>query len=273
MLFAYLLDLGVAPDALINLDGFNEAAFAWSNIDGGVNPTYPDFGIWAHQVRDASDDRRGLECLLDILEMQREVTAIADSALRYRLYQSVLLGRMTLARLASRTSRASECRAQYAAALAGNEALKALRGPRVPGQWAAAADAAVRSWGESSRCLQDLCRARSIHYVHALQPTLFDDGSKPLTTSEIATQGDNRAYADGVRALYPRLREAGQTLLAHGVNFHDCSMAFAELREPVYTDHCHFKDLGNEIVAARIAEAFLKSLPTTNAPSGEPVRR
>ena len=229
-------------------------------------------------IRRASNDGacvhgRALECLLDILEMQREVTAIGEFALRYRLYESSLLGRMTLARLASRTSRASERRAQYVAALAGNEALKPLRGPRIAGAWAVAADVAVRSWAESSRCLQDLCRARSIHYVHALQPTLFDDGSKVLAPSEIATQGNNRAYIDGVHALYPRLREAGRGLREHGVNFHDCSMAFAELREPVYTDHCHFKDAGNEIVAARIAEAFLQSLPSAIAPSRARTRR
>jgi hypothetical protein len=264
MFFAYLLDLGIAPDALINLDGFNEAAFAWNNIGGGVSSTYPEFGIWAHQVRDTANDRAAIDALLDVREIEREVASIGELALRYRLYESSLLGRMTLARLARRASLASSKREHYVAALAGNETLQSLRGPRFGGRWAVAVEAAVKSWMESSRCLQDLCRARSIHYVHVLQPTLFDAGSKPLTASEIATQGDNRVYIDGVHALYPRFHEAGRALSAQGVNFHDCSMVFAESREPLYIDHCHFKARGNEILAARIAEVFLTSLPPAN---------
>jgi lysophospholipase L1-like esterase len=64
--------------------------------------------------------------------------------------------------------------------------------------------------------------------------------------------------------LYPRFHEAGRALSAQGVNFHDCSMVFAESREPLYIDHCHFKARGNEILAARIAEVFLTSLPPAN---------
>jgi hypothetical protein len=30
---------------LINLDGFNESAFAWSNIDAGINPLYPEIEL------------------------------------------------------------------------------------------------------------------------------------------------------------------------------------------------------------------------------------
>jgi hypothetical protein len=33
------------------------------------------------------------------------------------------------------------------------------------------------------------------------------------------------------------------------------------VKVPIYYDVCHFKGLGNEILAARIAEAFLRTLP------------
>src|SRR4029079_12972465 len=41
MLVAYFLNIGIEPDAVLNLDGFNEAAFGWSNMDQGVHPAYP----------------------------------------------------------------------------------------------------------------------------------------------------------------------------------------------------------------------------------------
>jgi hypothetical protein len=262
MLFAYLLELGITPDALINLDGFNEAAFAWGNILDLVNPTYPELAIWAYQARSDADDRASIDLLLDIREMQRQVIGIARFALRYRLYESSLLGRMTLSRLGWRSARTSWKRSQYVAGIAGKESSHYLGGPKILGGTQAAVDAAVRAWVESSRSLQDLCRGRSIYYLHVLQPTLHDEGSKPLTASEIAGAGNNSIFSGGVHAIYPRLREEGQALRKEGVNFYDCSMAFATLHEPVYYDHCHFKALGNEIVAARIAEAFLANVPS-----------
>ena len=44
--------------------------------------------------------------------------------------------------------------------------------------------ACVKSWKESSRALADLCRARGITYEQFLQPTMVDEGSKPLTELE-----------------------------------------------------------------------------------------
>ena len=128
----------------------------------------------------------------------------------------------------------------------------------------------MRIWVEASRSLQDLCRGRSIFYLHVLQPTLHDTGSKPLDPAEVAGALDNPYYTDGVQALYPRMKKAGEELRALGVNFLDASMAFVDVKVPVYYDHCHFKGLGNEIVAARIAEAFLRTLPAL-APPGPKV--
>jgi lysophospholipase L1-like esterase len=106
--------------------------------------------------------------------------------------------------------------------------------------------------------------------LHVLQPTLLDEGSKPLAASEIAGAGDNPTYRAGVRAIYPRLREKGRALRDEGVNFYDGSMAFATLREPVYYDSCHFGAAGNEVVAARIAESFLANMPSSKKMAREP---
>jgi hypothetical protein len=272
MMFAYLLDLGIEPDALIDIDGFNEASIAWSNTLNHVNPAYPEPAIWAYQARSDPGDRRSLDLLLDVREMQRQVIAIAQFALRWRLYESSLLGTMTLERLAWRSARAQWKRAQFVARMANGDGSRELGGPKIPAGPQAAVDAAVRAWVECSRSLCDLCRGRSIYYLHVLQPTLLDAGSKPLTASEIAAAGDHSTYGDGVRAIYPRLREEGNALRDAGVNFYDGSMAFAALTEPVYYDYCHFQGRGIEVFAARIAEAFLANLPSAKKLAAEPSR-
>jgi hypothetical protein len=269
MLVAYFLDLGIQPDVVLNLDGFNEAALAWNNIQVNVDPLYPDFGIWAHTVRSGISDRHDLDILLDIREMQLEVSKIAKFAIRHDLYASALLGRMTLSRLTWRASHAANRRQDYVGRLAGDPT-KDMHGPETVGGADAGIEAAVRNWRESSRSIQALCADRSILYLHVLQPTLHDTGSKPLTAQEISTQGNNTTFIEGVHRIYPLLKKAGAELRAHGVSFHDESMCFADVTETVYYDHCHFHGLGNEIVATRIAEALLGSWPKSGGASPGP---
>jgi hypothetical protein len=270
---AYLFDLGIHPDAVINLDGFNEAAYSWINIKNGTHPAYPDLGIWGHAVASDPNDRSALDLMLDIREMQTEVTDIANFALHWRFHHSSILGRLTLARLGGRVSRAAEARKQYVDNLVTHDAKSELRGPQVEGGQDAALAIAVRVWVEASRSLQDLCRGRSIFYLHVLQPTLHDNGSKPLDPAEIAGARGNPDFVNGVHALYPPMRKAGEELRALGVNFLDASMAFADVKAPLYYDACHFKGPGNEIVAARIAEAFLRTLPAVVAPGAKDAPR
>jgi hypothetical protein len=258
---AYLFDLGIQPDAVIDLDGFNEAAYSWINIQSGAHPVYPDLGIWGHAVASDPNDRQALDRMLDIREMQTQVADIAKVALHWRFYKSSILGRLTLARLGRRVTRATEARKQYVDGLVAHDANSELRGPKVDGGQEVALAIAVRIWVEASRSLQDLCRGRSIFYLHVLQPTLLDTGSKPLDPVEVAGGRGNSDYENGVHALYPALRKAGEELRALGVNYLDASMAFADVKVPIYYDVCHFKGLGNEILAARIAEAFLRTLP------------
>jgi hypothetical protein len=65
----------------------------------------------------------------------------------------------------------------------------------------------------------------------------------------------------GVLEGYPLLRGAGAELAARGVPFLDASRTFADVRETLYFDACHFGPEGNRILAEAIAEAFLARLP------------
>jgi hypothetical protein len=110
----------------------------------------------------------------------------------------------------------------------------------------------LRAWEESSLSMDALCRARGIVYLHALQPTLLDTGSKPLTPHEQELFARESVWKQPTATGYPELRKHGERLRERGVEFVDASLAFADVKEELYYDHCHFVEAGSQRVWALI---------------------
>jgi hypothetical protein len=109
-----------------------------------------------------------------------------------------------------------------------------------------------------------LCRRRGIRYLHVLQPTLHDEGSKPLTEDERRAGAEPEIWALGARLGYPKLRARARSLAAAGVEVLDATRAFADVRETLYYDVCHFAPAGNLLLGELVAERLLA------APAPEP---
>ena len=105
-----------------------------------------------------------------------------------------------------------------------------------------------------------MCAARDVMYLHVLQPTLLDTGSKVPTPQEAADAKANEHWEHGVEVGYPLLRQAGRSLAQRGVRFLDASGVFRDFEERIYKDPCHFGRLGNEILAEAIGRAFLDGM-------------
>lgn len=118
-------------------------------------------------------------------------------------------------------------------------------------------------WFESSLSLHAVCTARGIAYLHVLQPTLHDEGSKPLTPEEVQHGGALESWIKAVRTCYPLLRERGRTLSERGVAFADLSGLFHDYADTVYFDLCHMRGAGAELFARRSAQELLARLPET----------
>jgi lysophospholipase L1-like esterase len=99
-----------------------------------------------------------------------------------------------------------------------------------------------------------------------LQPTLHDEGSKPLTPAEIASGQGSPLWDAAIRRGYPELRAAAPELARRGVHFADLSRAFAELSESTYIDGCHFQGAGMALFGEKIVDALLAALPATLPP-------
>src|SRR5690606_30828242 len=109
--------------------------------------------------------------------------------------------------------------------------------------------------------LAAICADRDIPYIHVLQPTLHDAGSKPLTAGEVATGAAVRHWREGTRAGYPLLRAAGEELAARGVHFYDASRIFADVEETLYYDACHFNERGSSLLVDALTADLRREHP------------
>lgn len=260
---AYLLSIGYKPDAIINIDGFNEVALGFSNAKNRVFPLYPNLTAWGYLTRSGGVGPEALDLMLTIRDKQKSAWRTGNTALKYGFHFSGILGSLTQAQLRRiKTDYVNACQ-RYEALLTAplqKHPGVTLRGPAFEDNESSVIDSIVNSWSEASVSIDSMCDVRSIHYLHVLQPTLHDKGSKSLTAEERRKGKAPPFWIVGVHAGYSRLREAGKELIARGVHFSDCSMVFHDVKETIYVDVCHFGHIGLEIFERAVAEAFLKSL-------------
>lgn len=263
-ILAYLLSAGLRPDAVINIDGFNEVALGFDNANYKVNPLYPSVAHWGLTTWAETSSLETFDLLRRMRDIQIEAGRIADGALKLGMHFSGILGRYTVHRLKQLQKEYVEANDRYLsnlAALDQEDASLMLRGPEFLPEPEYVADLIKDSWVQGSLSIWAMCSARSIPYLHVLQPTLHDDGSKALTEEEVRKGTAHESWIAGVKLGYPRLREKGKELEERGVHFMDCSMIFRDVKETLYFDACHFEGVGHEIFSRAVAEAFLEALP------------
>lgn len=252
MLCSYLFALGIVPDAVVEVDGFNEVALGNDNAKRGVHPLLPHWPMWG---RLASGRTFGPEALHELGTMSAMRTRIAelqddDSACA----SSAVLGTLWRRRAEAMHARFVAAQERFVAALGRGDAGSTddpARGPTFTGD---ALAECVRGWEASSRSMQALCASRGVAYLHVLQPTMHDAGSKPLTDDEKARGKADASWIEGAKLGYPMLRDAGARLAASGVAFADLSRLFEDERETAYVDCCHFRGPSMQRFAKRIAE-------------------
>jgi len=262
LLLAYLLDLGWRPDAVIEYDGFNELALAVQNaLAFEVHPLHPAFFIWAPLMESSWRDPE-LEALRDEVRLERfRARSLADLVTRTGIDHSAVASRFALAEMRSIRTRFFAARDRYLERARSGEHGREAAGPPFEPGFESALELAVRNWVESSRSMHAMCAARGIAYLHVLQPTLHDRGSKPLAKSEIEAGAAGENWVQAIEHGYPRLRAAGERLAAEGVPFHDASRIFADDPTPRYTDACHVDRESNSLLARDMAQALLETLP------------
>ncbi len=251
---SYLLALGVHFDVVINLDGFNEVTLGLAeNLRKGVNPFYPR--SWFFRVQDYDPSTRlalgELAYRLDLRRRRAELFARAP----WRYSPTAGLLWTVLDRRAQRAVSKLELEMQSSSEQ--TAAAYTVTGP----PWRLEdLDATYRElvsfWQRTSEQMHHLAAARGIRYYHFLQPNQYLAGSKPMSPEErrVAIQTEGYHYGEHAAAAYPMLVEHGRQLAELGVPFHDLTMLFAAVEEPVYIDRCcHFNALGEKLIAGAVA--------------------
>jgi hypothetical protein len=255
---AELLVLGVPIDAVVNLDGFNEAALGTVDVQAGFHPFFPSRRHHAPvlDLARAGPSGPSLELAAEVAGSRRRARELAAAArsplLRWSELGQAVAG-LLVQRAQAEAARLEDLlqRETARAPSAGTATLSAPCLARPDG----CAELIGDLWARSSLLLGALARETGAVYVHVLQPSQYAPGAKVLTTEE-----RTRAWAPedewprAARLVYPVLRRRGEELRRQGVDFHDLTALFAGRRDTVFRDPCcHLNRTGYEALAEAIA--------------------
>jgi hypothetical protein len=98
-MLSYLFAMGQRPDAVVNLDGFNEAALGWHNARLGTNPLYPHVPHWAETGSNMRSDGDMLEYLYDVRTKQLRARSFGQWFLGSGLWRSCFLDHVGFSQL------------------------------------------------------------------------------------------------------------------------------------------------------------------------------
>lgn len=262
---AWLLVQDRAPDVVVEIDGFNEIVLPRSdNAPHGVSLLYPR--AWHQRVGTFASpaERRTIARIADLEERRSRAAELAGGAPWRWSWTASLWWRIRDRGLVAELSEARERLGSWDRGDLGYRETGAFE-ERTSGQ---AVEELVRAWADSSRQMARLARANGLVYVHALQPSQYVPGSKPLSDEERQTAWrEDHPYRRLVLEGYPALRHAGEKLREEGIAFLDLTDHFRGEERSLYIDDCcHVSPLGNDLLARPIAAAVARGLQS-------PVRR
>ncbi len=266
---AYLFSRGFDCDLVVVVDGFNEVALGNYNAQHDSSPLFPSLRHWAYLTGTGLGDPATIDLLVELRTTEHRTTRLARVAQQLGCDRSAVLGDLALAVLEPMRSDSVALHQRFASAMQLDARTSpTLHGHEFPADVAARFDGMVTSWAQSSVSMDAMCRARGIAFLHVLQPTLYYDGSKPVTAEERRTGTAWPAWVEGAREGYPRLRAQGAALRERGIHFVDCSMIFRDVTETLYYDAGHFNEAGQVILARAIATALRDEVDFPRLSSG-----
>ncbi len=265
----FLLSLGYRPDLVINLDGFNELALGLQNWEAGTCEVFPAKFAWAPFGSSRVGDREYLAFAASMSGLTTRASDLLYGVVAAGAHRSALVGELTLQRLRSLRAAWQNDWDGIHAYLAESEGNEAWRGPKPATSEAESLRRCVENWRDSSITLDAACRAHGIAYLHALQPTMHDRGSKPVHPDEKDLDEVGEVWRRAVEQGYPLLRQEARELQRRGVRFLDLTDCFQDRSDPLYEDGLHFGQQGHELLAERMAPVVAEILYERLSPSEE----
>ncbi len=259
-LLSYLLARGCRPDLVINIDGFNELALGLQNFEQGADELYPAAFMWAAFGSERVGDDDAVERAAATLGPKQQAMGLYRSVVTGGWHRSALVGTLVQRRLKVLRARWQSHMTAIQDHMESSRSRVAWRGGGAADNWEMALDSCVASWRDCSVSLDAVCKAHGVAYLHVLQPTMHDVGSKPLHADELTFDRTGEVWQKAVRQGYPKLRAQASALTEKGVSFHDLSMVFQTVEGPMYQDGCHINPTGNEIMLRSLVPSIANEL-------------
>ncbi len=268
MMLVYLFSLGVRPDIVINLDGFNDIVLPVAeNASQGLYPFYPR--SWNLRLGSGLSDSALLR-KAGRLAYREQFRGWLASAFSTPLLARSVTGNLIWVLADAQLARSIR-RARYSLARDTLDPIKTRGDQRRFATHGtlrtyAGADEHYRDvaafWARASLIMRRLADGMGSRYFHFLQPNQYVMGSKHMTSEERQVAVDpGHPYAGVAATGYPFLIEAGGELAARGVPFEDLTMLFSGDRRVLYSDQCcHLNEEGYRTVAVRIGAVVRAAL-------------
>jgi len=250
----YFLSIGQSFDLVINIDGFNEVALGRINDQYGWDvsmPSHEHLDPLINVVNQATLTPAKLESLARIVEYRPQLNELADrvNGTRFASVEFALRHYYNFLRRRYEQERVRFDR--LPSNPPSNSAIHVT--PKVrPRTGSAVYEDIAANWRNASVMMQQLLAARSIPYVHVLQPNQYYS-TRVFTPAEKATAfNDGSPFKEGAANGYPFLEKALEPGALNAVHLFDAA------REEVYVDNCcHYTRAGNRLLADFIAKAVL----------------
>ena len=261
LVLAFFLSIGQQFDLIVNIDGFNDVAFANVNNERGLDISMP-----------SAEHLDPLINLVDQSTLTPEKLESLATVVRYRQQLTDLVGRIRTNRIASinfvldqfykrRFSDYVRERGRFVnLPSAPSDSSLIFVTPAVKAREAATLFTDIaEQWARSAILMRDLATARGAAYFHFLQPNQYYTTRQFSDAEAAVALNEESPYKRSVELGYPALVAAAQSrLLNADVRYFDAEQVFAREPAPVYMDDCcHYTLVGNQVLADFIAASIL----------------
>lgn len=264
LVLSYLLARGQSFDLVINVDGFNEAAFSYMNNEAGVETSMPSASLISPLIDLADKDLspKRLTLTLAALQTKRDLRQALTRMDECRSATCYTLTWMWKGHLLRRYHRQVEELSHPDESAQPADSLVFLHRSGRPLADGDAREEIARDWANCSLMMRDLLAAKGVPYFHFLQPNQYYVTHRTFGDAErrIAFDPQSTVRA-GVELVYPSLRARVDGLRAAGVEAFDATSIFDDVAAPVYVDSCcHYNPLGTRVLADHLARTIVSSL-------------
>jgi hypothetical protein len=261
---AYFLSTGQRFDLVINIDGFNEVALSSLNDQRGIDISMPSaqhMEPLVNLVNQFTLTPAKLQSLASIARDRERMRRLTERMARNRIASVNFVLEQYYRIVRNRYQAESVTFAALPSNASAHSVIQVTPKTRErPG--AALFEQIAANWAEASMLMFDLLAARSVPYVHVLQPNQYHTSRRFSAEEARVALNDGSPFKAGAEQGYPALVAAALTarLRSHGVRFLDGTGIFDRESSQVYLDDCcHYTRRGYELVADFLADGILKS--------------